>query len=47
MLNEPVLADTGVLIALFNSTDPSREACVSEVPSTTIYTEPIWRVSVR
>lgn len=30
MLNEPVLVDTGALIALFNPTDPSHEACVSQ-----------------
>lgn len=30
MLNEPVLVDTGALIALFNPTDPSHKACVSQ-----------------
>lgn len=30
MLNEPVLVDTGALIALFNPGDPSHKACVSQ-----------------
>lgn len=30
MLNEPVLVDTGALIALFNPNDPQHQACASQ-----------------